>query len=75
MDDPLARHLVYERGGLSERRFDRRQVAVVNRGPNVLQRAPQAGAQLAVVVAVLQALPVRFDGRCVFGRQIVYNLP
>ena len=64
VDDPLAGHPVDERDRLLEGRLGGGQVVAVNRGADALQRVPQPGAELPVVLAVLQALPVRFQRRC-----------
>ena len=45
--------------------FGARQVVAVDGGADVLQRAAQARTELAVALAVLETLPMRFERGCV----------
>lgn len=61
VNDTLARHLVDERDGLLERALSRRLIVSVNCGANALQRSAQARAKLAIALAVIYTLPMRFE--------------
>src|SRR6185295_1865782 len=64
MDDPLARHLVDERDGLLQRRLGAGQIVAVDRRAHALERVAQARAELTVVLAVLETLPMRLERGC-----------
>ncbi len=74
MDDTFGCHPVDERDRVPERGLCRREVAIIDGGANALEGAPEPRAQLPVVFAVLQALPVCFGRRRMLGRQFVDNL-
>ena len=65
VNDALARHLVDERDRLFQRRFGARQIVAVDRGADALERVAQARAELAIALAVLQTLSMRFERGCV----------
>jgi len=67
MDESLGGHLIDERERLPERGVDGFRVAAVDGCADVPQGASKPGAKLAVVVATLDVLAVRFQRRIVTG--------
>ena len=64
---PLPAILSTSEIGLPQRVLDLRRIAAVDGRADVAQRAAQARAQLAVVLAALDVLPVRFERGFVTG--------
>ena len=72
MDNALARHSIDERNRLSQRRCGTGQVVAVNRSADGLQGATQAGAELAIMLAIFSTLPMRFQRGCMLSHVINY---
>ena len=67
MYQALGGHLVDERDRLTQRVGHGLGIFTVDRGADVAQRAAKTGSQLAVVIAALDVLAVRFERGFVTG--------
>ena len=72
MDDALAGHLVDQRNGLLQGVFGASQIVLVNGRPDIPQRTAQVRTELAIVLTVLDTLPVRLERGCMLGHVIYY---
>jgi hypothetical protein len=72
VNNSLARHLVDERGGFFQCSFGGGEIVVVDRRPDAFERIAQPRTELPVVLAVLQALTMRFERGCVTGHGLAY---
>src|SRR4030095_10814027 len=67
MNNSLARHLVDERGGFFQCSFGGGELVVVDSRPDDFERLATPPTELPVVLAMLQALTMRFERGCVTG--------
>jgi hypothetical protein len=72
VDHALAGHPIDQGNGLLEGAFRSGQIVAVDGGADVAKRVAQTRAELAVLLAVLQTLTMRFERGCV--RSHVVNI-
>ena len=72
MNHALAGHLVDERDRLRERALGGRLVLAVDGGANAFQHSAQARTELAIALAVIYTLPMRFERGCMRSHVIKY---
>src|SRR5207237_4166810 len=72
MNNALARHPVDERDSVLQRSFGGTQIVAVDCRADAFERPAQTRPELTVALAVLQALTMRFERRCVTGQDVLY---